>query len=319
VTTPTGDKGARWTPADIPDLSGRRALVTGVTSGIGEHTVVELARHGAEVILAARNKKKLDTTLAEVQEQVPGAVLHPLVLDLADQASVRRAAAQVRDPLHLLVNNAGVMATPHQRTTDGFELQLATNYLGPFALTGLLFPRLVESGDGRVVGVSSQAHRLTRSAPLDDPRLQAARYSRWDAYAKSKLADLMFVLELDERAREQEVPVRALAAHPGYSATGLMGTGVNTGNDEGKMRWTATILQAVFSAVGQPAELGAHPTLMAATADLPGSTYVGPDGWLQMRGRPRIVSPRALVRDREVRRELWRMSEQATGVRFLDG
>lgn len=317
------DRRRHWTLADIPDQTGRRVLVTGVTSGIGEHTVVELARRGAEVILGARNPTKLDATRKRVLEQVPGARLERLVVDLSDLASVRHAAGEVTGPLHVLINNAGIMATPHERTTDGFELQMATNYLGPFALTGQLFPRLVESGGGRVVGVSSQAHRLAREAPLDDPRTQPARYRKWDAYAKSKLADLMFVLELDQRAREQGVPVEGLAAHPGYSATGLMGTGRNHGaplNKDGgeKMRFTATILQAVFATVGQPADLGAHPTLMAATAELPGSTYVGPEGWLQMRGRPHIVSPRALARDRDARRELWRMSENATGVRFLD-
>ncbi len=313
------DRRRHWTPVDIPVQTGRRILVTGVTSGIGEHTVVELARKGAEVILGARNRQKLEVTRKRVLEQVPAAKLEPLVVDLSDLASVRHAAAQVTGPLHVLINNAGIMATPHERTTDGFELQLATNYLGPFALTGQLLPRLVESGGGRVVNVSSQAHRFAREAPLDDPRMPPARYRKWDAYAKSKLADLMFVLELDERAREQGVPVEGLAAHPGYSATGLMGTGRNHGNDGEQMRRTASILQAVFSAVGQPADLGAHPTLMAATAELPGSTYVGPEGWLQLRGRPRIVSPRPLVRDREARRALWRLSENATGVRFLDG
>ena len=313
-----------WTPADIPDQTGRRALVTGVTSGIGEHTVVELARRGAEVILGARNEEKLDATLQRIRRQVPEAQLHPLVIDVSDLASVRRAAGEVTGPLHVLVNNAGIMATPHERTADGFELQMATNHFGPFALTGLLLPRLVESGAGRVVAVSSQAHRITREAPLQDPRMHPARYRRWDAYAKSKLGDLMFVLELDERAREQGVPVTGLAAHPGYSATGLMGTGRNHGsapNKDGseRMRWTATIMQAVFERVGQPPELGAHPSLMAATADLPGSTYVGPDGWMQFSGHPRIVSPRPLVRDQEARRTLWELSEQATGVRYLDG
>jgi NAD(P)-dependent dehydrogenase (short-subunit alcohol dehydrogenase family) len=308
-----------WTPAQIPDQSGRRALVTGVTSGIGEHTVIELARKGAGLILAARNKAKLEETTRRVREAVPGAELQPLIVDVSDLSSVRRAADEVTGPLHLLINNAGVMGTAYERTTDGFELQMATNYLGPFALTGLLLPRLVESGGGRVVAVSSQAHRLPRQAPLEDPRSEATRYGRWSSYARSKLADLMFVLELDERAREQGVPVVGLAAHPGYSATGLMGAGRNHGNDSGKTRWTATILQAVFSAVGQPADLGALPTLMAATADLPGSTYVGPSGMLQFKGHPRIVGTRPLAQDRDARRKLWELSEQATGVHFLDG
>jgi NAD(P)-dependent dehydrogenase (short-subunit alcohol dehydrogenase family) len=306
-----------WTPADIPDLTGRRALVTGVTSGIGEKTVIELARHGAEVILGARNPAKLEASIRTIEEQVPDARLHPLAIDVSDLASVRRAASQVEGPLHLLVNNAGIMATPYERTMDGLELQMATNHFGPFALTGLLLDQLVASGEGRVVAVSSQASRLARQAPLEDPHDESVRYRRWGAYSKSKLADLMFVLELDRRARERGLPVKGLAAHPGYSATGLMGTGYNTGNTRERLRMSATILQAVFEVAGQPPELGALPTLMAATADLPGSTYVGPRGLLQMKGHPRIVNPRRLAQDREAQRRLWAISEEATGVRFL--
>lgn len=310
-------EGKPWTPADIPDLTGKRALVTGVTSGIGEKTVIELARHGAEVILGARNPAKLEASIRTIREEVPGATLHPLSIDVSDLSSIRRAAGQVEGVLHLLINNAGIMAAPHQRTADGLELQMATNYFGPFALTGLLFPRLVASGAGRVVAISSQASRLARRPPLEDPFEDLGRYNRWSAYAKSKLADLMFVLELDRRARQQGVPVKALAAHPGYSATGLMGTGYNTGNTRERLRMSATILQAVFEVAGQPAELGALPTLMAATSDLPGSTYVGPSGPLQMKGNPRIVSPRRLAQDRVAQRRLWEISEEATGVRFL--
>jgi NAD(P)-dependent dehydrogenase (short-subunit alcohol dehydrogenase family) len=248
---------------------------------------------------------------------VPDAVLRPLAIDVSDLASVRRAASQVDEPLHLLVNNAGVMATPYSRTADGLELQMATNHFGPFALTGLLLPQLIASGDGRVVAVGSQASRVARKAPLEDPRDESVRYSRWRAYAESKLADLMFVFELDRRARAQGIPVKGLAAHPGYAATGLMGTGISTGSEKGASR-TSTIMQAVFSAVGQPAEIGALPTLMAATADLPGSTYVGPSGPLQMKGLPRIVNPRRLAHDREAQARLWEISEEATGVRFLD-
>ena len=235
-----------WTPDDIPDLSGKRALVTGVTSGIGEKTVIELARHGAQVILGARNPAKLEASIRTIEKEVPGAALHPLSIDVSDLSSVRRAASQVEGPLHLLINNAGVMATPHERTADGLELQMATNHFGPFALTGLLFPRLVASGDGRVVAVGSQASRVARRPPLEDPKEQVGRYGRWGAYSKSKLADLMFVFELDRRAREPGVPVKGLAAHPGYSATGLMGTGRNTGNTRKRLRMTSTILQAVL-------------------------------------------------------------------------
>jgi NAD(P)-dependent dehydrogenase (short-subunit alcohol dehydrogenase family) len=307
-----------WTAADIPDLSGKRALVTGVTSGIGEKTVIELARHGAEVILGARSPSKLEASIRTIEKAVPGARLHPLAIDVSDLSSVRRAAGQVEGPLDLLVNNAGVMATPYERTADGLELQMATNHFGPFALTGLLLPQLIASGDGRVVAVGSQASRVARKAPLEDPRDDSVRYSRWRAYAESKLADLMFVFELDRRAREQGVPVKGLAAHPGYAATALMGTGISTGSTAEKPSRTSTIMQAVFQTVGQPAEVGALPTLMAATADLPGSTYVGPSGPLQMKGYPRIVSPRRLAHDREAQRRLWQISEEATDVRFLD-
>lgn len=300
-----------WTVADIPDLTGRRALVTGVTSGIGERTALELARHGAEVVLAARSEDKLDVTERHLRSALPEARLARVRIDLADLSSVRRAAAQASElgPLHLLVNNAGVMATPHQRTVDGFELQLATNHLGPFLLTGLLLPRLVESGDGRVVSISSQAHRLARRAPLQDPRVHEGRHSRWVAYAQSKLADLLFTFELDRRCRLAGLPIKALAAHPGFSATGLMAQ-----RGVGDVR--SRILEAAFGVAGQPAELGALPTLMAATADLPGSTYVGPRNLLQMRGLPRIVGASRVARDPEAARRLWEMSQEATGVRY---
>jgi NAD(P)-dependent dehydrogenase (short-subunit alcohol dehydrogenase family) len=307
-----------WTPEEIPDLTGKRALVTGVTSGIGEKTVIELARHGAVVILGARNPAKLEASIRTVLQTVPDAILEPLSIDVSDLSSIRRAASQVEGPLHLLVNNAGVMATPHQLTADGLQLQMATNHFGPFALTGLLFPQLVASGDGRVVGIGSQASRIARTPPLEDPKDASGHYGRWSGYAKSKLADLMFVFELDRRARAQGMPVKGLAAHPGYSATGLMGTGRNTGNTGERLRRSASILQAVFELAGQPPELGALPTLMAATADLPGSTYVGPSGLGQMKGHPRIVSARRLAMDRDSQRRLWEISEEATGVRFLD-
>lgn len=299
-----------WTLADLPDQTGRRVLVTGVTSGIGEQTALELARHGAEVVLAARSAPRLDRTEARILAAVPTAVLHRAIVDLADLSSVRRAADGIRDvgPLDVLVNNAGVMATPFSRTVDGFELQLATNHLGPFLLTGLLLPQLVASGRGRVVTVSSQAHRYTRRAPLEDPRVHQGRYSRWGAYSRSKLAGLLFTFELDRRLRERGLPVTAVACHPGYSATELMG--------KGRSGRRGQILQAAFTLVGQPSSMGALPTLMAATADLPGSTYVGPGTFLQLRGLPKVVRPRRLALDRDVQRRLWELSEAATGLHY---
>ncbi len=302
-----------WTPADIPDQTGRRILVTGVTAGIGTQTALELARAGAEVVLAARSQDKLTRTRSQLEGEVPGARLRELIVDVSDLGSVRRAAEQAQDlgPIDVLVNNAGVMAPPYKRTGDGFELQLATNHFGPFLLTGLLLPRLVESGAGRVVAVASQAHRLARRAPLKDPRRKPVRYSRWGSYAQSKLADLLFSYELDRRLRAKGLPVIALAAHPGYSATELMGSGRRAGGER-----RADILQGFFELVGQPAHMGAWPSLMAATAPLPGSTYVGPEHFGQLAGPPQVVRSNRLSRDPEAQRRLWELSEEATGIRY---
>ena len=292
-----------WAPSDMPDLTGKRMLVTGVTAGLGQQTALELAARGAEVILAARNPARLEATIQRIEAEVTDPKLQRLIVDVSDLSSVRQAAKQAQEfgPINVLINNAGVMATPYERTADGFELQFATNHLGPFALTGLLLPQLIESGDGRVVAVSSNLHRLARRAPLGDPRVMRGRYSKWGAYAESKLADLLFTYELDRRLRTADLPVKALAAHPGYSATEL----------------GSSILQAASGLAGQPAEMGAWPTLMAATADLPGSTYVGPRNLMQMRGTPRIVSSTRTSRDRDAQRRLWELSEEATGVHYL--
>jgi NAD(P)-dependent dehydrogenase (short-subunit alcohol dehydrogenase family) len=298
-----------WTLADMPDLTGTRAVVTGVTAGLGTTTALELARAGAEVVLVARSADRLATTLTQLEKAVPGGSFRTAVVELADLSTVRRGAAEISayGPLDLLVNNAGVMALPYARTVDGFETQFGTNHLGPFLLTGLLLPQLIASGNGRVVTVASQAHRFARRPPLDDPRNLSGRYSRWGAYGGSKLANLMFTFELDRRARAAGLPVKALAAHPGYSATELVG---KTGGIGGQIMTAATRL------LGQRAELGALPTLMAATADLPGSTYVGPDGLGQMRGHPRIVRPRRMALDEDAQRRLWSLSEAATGIHY---
>jgi NAD(P)-dependent dehydrogenase (short-subunit alcohol dehydrogenase family) len=200
-----------------------------------------------------------------------------------------------------------VMAPPYQRTVDGFELQMATNHFGHFALTGLLLPQLIASGDARVVAVSSQGHRMARSAPLDDPRRQHGRYRRWPVYGQTKLANLLFVFELDRRVREAGLPLKALAAHPGISATGLMRSGYGTGP-------SGRILDAAFLAMGQPPEMGAMPILMAATADLPGTTYCGPGGPGEARGMPTVVGTSRLARDADAARRLWEVSQAATGV-----
>jgi NAD(P)-dependent dehydrogenase (short-subunit alcohol dehydrogenase family) len=303
-----------WTPDDIPDLTGRQALVTGVTSGLGENTVLELARKGARVVMAARSDIKLRATIDDIRRALPDADLVPLLVDLADLSSVRRAAEEAGElgPIDILINNAGVMATPFRRTVDGFELQFGTNHLGHFALTGLLFPQLAKAEAARVVTVASQAHRIARTVPLEDPRNDKRRYRKWGAYAESKLANLLFAFELDRRARAAGTYVSSMAAHPGYAATALF-SGLNLDGTKPD----GAIVVGASRLLGQPSEMGAQPSLMAATIPgLPGGSYVGPDGFVEMRGRPTLVKASRTARDEALARSLWQVSEEATHVSF---
>jgi NAD(P)-dependent dehydrogenase (short-subunit alcohol dehydrogenase family) len=304
-----------WTLADIPDQAGRTILVTGTSvGGIGHHTALELARRGGRVVLAGRTEARLDETAAALRSEVPAAALELLVVDLADLTSVRRAAADAAayGPIDVLVNNAGVMGTSYERTADGLDQQLATNHFGPFLLTGLLFPQLVDSQAATVVTVSSIYHRMARSAPLGDPTVKPKPYRTWVAYAQSKLANLLFTYELDRRARAAEVPVKALAAHPGFAGTHLAANG-QYGRSSGGL---ASILDATVKALSQSAAAGAWPTLMAATADLPGATYVGPGGLGELAGAPQVTTSTAVSRDAEAQRRLWELSERVTGVSY---
>ncbi len=304
-----------WALADIPDQAGRTALVTGTTvGGLGHHTALELARRGARVVLAGRSAAKLAETEAAIRAEASYAVLERLEVDLASLASVRAAAARAAayGPIDLLVNNAGVMGTPRQRTDDGLDLQLATNHFGPFLLTGLLLPQLVASEAARVVTVSSLFHRWARSAPLGDPHRAPRRYARWQVYAQTKLANLLFTHELDRRCREAELPVKALAAHPGFAGTHLAANG-QYGRSSGGV---ASILDATIRAVSQSAAAGAWPTLMAATADLPGDTLCGPGGLGEMSGAPQVVTHGRRGHDTDAQRRLWALSEETTGVRY---
>jgi NAD(P)-dependent dehydrogenase (short-subunit alcohol dehydrogenase family) len=304
-----------WRLDDMPDQAGRTIVVTGTTvGGLGFETALELARRGARVVLAGRTPARLEESERAIRAQVPEASLDRVQVDVSDLASVRRAAVELSGtgPISALVNNAGVMGTAYTRTGDGLELQMATNHFGPFLLTGLLLPQLVASNDGRVVTVSSPMHRAARRAPLDNPRRQLGRYSRWPVYGQTKLANLLFTFELDRRARRAELPVKALAAHPGFSGTHLAANG-RYGRAAGGR---ASILDAAVRAVAQPATMGALPTLMATTADLPGSTYCGPSGWQESRGLPTVVGTSRLALDEDTQRRLWELSEQTTGVAY---
>jgi NAD(P)-dependent dehydrogenase (short-subunit alcohol dehydrogenase family) len=288
----------RWTAADIPRQDGRTFIVTGANSGLGASTARELARAGATVILACRNVAKGEAAAATMTGHV-----EVRQLELADLASVR-AFAELTDHADVLVNNAGVMAVPERRTADGFEMQIGTNYLGHFALTGLLLPKLTD----RVVTLSSQAHRMGR-IDLDDLNWERRTYRRWGAYAQAKLADLLFGLELQRRLSATGSPVRSVAAHPGYAATELQS---HTESFQDRLMMLGN---RVFA---QPADLGALPSLYAATVpDIPGGSYVGPGGPGEMRGYPRLVGSAKAARDADVAGRLWTLSEKLTGVSFL--
>jgi NAD(P)-dependent dehydrogenase (short-subunit alcohol dehydrogenase family) len=289
---------AKWTAQDLPRLDGRTFVVTGANSGIGFAAARELGRAGARVVLAVRDVAKGEAAAASI----PGET-EVRSLDLADLASVHAFADAWEGDIDVLIDNAGVMALPERRTKDGFEMQIGTNHLGHFALTNLLLEHVRD----RVVVVASGAHRMG-SIHLDDLNWEHNGYSRWRAYGQSKLANLLFMSELQRRLDEAGSSVRALAAHPGWAATNLQ-------------HRTENVVQNAFMAVGnrvwaQSEEMGALPTLFAATQDLPGDTYIGPDGLGEGRGHPTIVGRSGAARDEETARRLWELSEELTGVAF---
>jgi NAD(P)-dependent dehydrogenase (short-subunit alcohol dehydrogenase family) len=300
----------KWTAEDMPRQDGRTAIVTGANSGLGLATARELARAGARVVLAVRNVARGEEAARAIRAAHPDAALEVEALDLAELASVRDFAARfaaAHDGLDLLINNAGLMAPPRRTTADGFELQLGTNHLGHFALTGLVIEAMSGRADARVVTLSSTAHRMGRIR-FDD--LQSEHhYFRWNAYGQSKLANLLFMLELERRLRAAGWTARSLAAHPGWAATNLQ-----TAAPPLLDRIVGTIGNHV---IAQSADMGALPTLYAATfPDLPGGTYVGPDGRGEQRGHPRPVGMTSAARDEAAARRLWEVSEELTGVRF---
>jgi NAD(P)-dependent dehydrogenase (short-subunit alcohol dehydrogenase family) len=289
---------SKWTSADLPNLDGRTFVITGANSGIGLVAARALAGAGARVVLAVRNAAKGE----EAARTISGAT-EVRALDLADLSSVRSFAESWDGELDVLINNAGVMDVPEQRTKDGFEMQIGTNHLGHFALTNLLLPNITD----RVVTVSSGAHRTGRIR-LDDLNWEKGNYQRWRAYGQSKLANLLFTLELQRRLDEAGSKLRALAAHPGYAATNLQSRTQNIVQN--------TIMAITNKLLAQSEEMGALPTQYAATQDLPGGSYVGPDGFQEQRGHPALASRSAAAKDAETAKQLWTLSEELTGVSF---
>lgn len=304
-----------WSTQDIPDLSGKRAVVTGVTGGLGFHTALELGRAGAGLTFTARNPQKADDTLARLREELPEVDVEVLSLDLADLADVRRAAEELgsrHDRVDVLVNNAGIMIPPYSATADGFELQIGTNHVGHFAWTAQVWPLLAD--DARVVSVSSLAHLQAKGIDLRSltPEGSPRRYRRWVSYAESKLANLSFALELDRRLRAGGKAVLSTAAHPGFARTELQKTGVAMGNP-----FLGTVVQQVSALASQSAAAGALPSLRAATdPTFTGGEYVGPASLGGTRGAPVIAGMTRWARDEQLARDLWAATEQATGVTF---
>jgi NAD(P)-dependent dehydrogenase (short-subunit alcohol dehydrogenase family) len=284
--------------ADLPDLAGRSAVITGANSGIGRAAARALAGAHARVVLAVRDVEKGKAAAATM----PGET-EVRQLDLASLASVRSFAAAWEGEVDLLINNAGVMVPPLTRTAEGFELQFGTNHLGHFALTNLLLGHVV----GRVVTVSSTGHRFG-SIDFADLNWERKPYRRWRAYGQSKLANLLFTAELQRRLSAAGSPVLAMAAHPGYAATNL-----SFHSQRGWMDFISAVGNRVLA---QDEEGGALPTLYAAVADVPGNSYAGPDRFMEQRGAPKLVGRSSAAQDVGVARRLWDVSEELTGVRF---
>ena len=297
----------KWTAADIPDQTGRTAVITGANTGLGYETAAALAGRGARVVLAVRNLEKGKQAVARITAATPGAEVELQELDLTSLESVRAAAARLRsghDRIDLLINNAGVMYTPRSTTKDGFELQFGTNHLGHFAFTGLVLDRLLPVAGSRVVTVSSIGHRIRAAIHFDDLQWER-RYSRVGAYGQSKLANLLFTYELQRRLAPHGTTI-AVAAHPGGSNTELL---------RNLPRPIAAASSLLVEPLMQGADLGALPTLRAATdPGVLGGQYFGPDGFQEIRGYPKVVASSAQSHDVELQRRLWAVSEVLTGV-----
>ena len=281
----------RWTATDLPDLTGKTVLVTGAGGGIGLVTARELARVGARVVLGVRTTEKAQRAFAGL----PGD-FDVRRLDVSDLTSVRKFAGSWAGPLDILVNNAGVMDVPAGRTADGFDVQTATNYLGPFVLTQLLLPSITD----RVVSVTSQLHRLAK-LNIDDIDWRTRTYRPMQAYRDSKLALVLFSLELQRRLTAEGSPVRSVLAHPGIARTSLVAH-----SPSGAIMRLGPLLNDV--------EQGGLPTLFAATQPVPGNAYVGPDGLASIKGHPKVRRPSTAGLDPQTARALWQATAKLTGI-----
>jgi len=298
----------RWSAKDMPDLTGKRFLITGATSGIGLAAATELARRNAQVVITARSEEKAKAAIKKIG---PGLV-SSLIMDLTDLSTVRKAAASIDKPFDVVVLNAGVMATPYTKTVDGFELQMGTNHLGHFAFAGLVKNQIKD----RLVVVSSFAHRMgnfgdNNIETIRNMCLGIGKYQKWPVYWASKLANLLFVAEIERLRIQNNWSFIPIAVHPGYSDTNLLAVA-------SQMRGAAVeekITMAINKVLAQPASQGALPTLAACVfPDLIGASFIGPNGLMEMRGTPKLTRARALAYDQSLAKNLWQVSEELTKV-----
>jgi NAD(P)-dependent dehydrogenase (short-subunit alcohol dehydrogenase family) len=301
----------KWTSGNMPSQAGKTALVTGATSGIGLQAALELARHGAHVLVGARDRSRGEAAAAKISGAAPGASVELVMVDVASLASVRAFAAAFLArglQLDLLVNNAGVMAIEKRELTeDGFEKQMGTNHFGHFALTGLLMPALLAAHAPRVVTVASLAHR---DGKIEMDNLQSERaYTPWGAYNSSKLANILFANELDRRARAVRSKLVSVPVHPGISKTNILQNGLK-GKD-----LKSRLVNMFGGPLMQDDAMGALPTLYAATApEANGGEYIGPDGFMEFKGYPKVVETKPQAKDVATAEKLWAASEKLTGV-----
>ena len=300
-----------WTEKDVPDQSGRVAIVTGSNTGLGYDNARALAARGARVVMAVRDTAKGETAAARIRQLHPGSEVTVQKLDLGSLASVREAAAEIADAhprIDLLINNAGVMYPPKSNTADGFELQFGTNHLGHFALTGLLLKNLLPVDNSRVVVVASIAHNIKAKIDFDDLQWDKRSYDKVASYGQSKLANLMFAYDLQRRLAAANAKTIAVAAHPGVAATEL--SRHIPGYQLPGVAW-------LFGKLLNTSEMGALATLRAATdPSVKGGQYWGPDGFREMRGYPELATSSEQSRDVAIQERLWTVSEELTGVTY---
>ena len=302
-----------WTGDDVLSMDDETVVITGANSGIGFHAARVFAAKGADVTMACRSVERGEDAADEIREEVPDAPVEVRELDLASLDSVEDFAdgfIQDHDALDVLCNNAGVMAIPRTETKDGFETQFGVNHLGHFALTAHLSDLVVSTDRARVVTTSSGAHERG-TIDFEDPHGED-EYTKWGAYAQSKLANLLFAFELQRRFEDADVDAKSVGVHPGYAATDLQRRGPEM---EGS-RLKLGVMKAMNAVLAQSAERGALPILYGATAELEGGEYVGPGGFMNMRGYPEVQEPNERARDKETAERLWEVSEELTGVEF---